>query len=937
MQHARLRARRVHPIKGTAVVDDLLQEFLTETVERMDELDVEIVKLEQAPDDPELISNIFRLVHTVKGTCGFLGLPRLEAVAHAGENVLGRIRDNEIEVTPDIVSLILAALDRIKEILFALEETESEPEGDDEELITTLNAVADTGVMQALEAKSKPAKAKRRAPKAESARSSAPEEKEPEIAEDSDELQAVFDAAEYKGPGEVVNPRDQAQAVEPNATAGLPATGSKAGLPDIGELDGGATGAPRESSVAAQSIRVNVDLLENLMTMVSELVLTRNQLLQILRAQQESEFAAPLQRLSHVTTELQEGVMKTRMQPIGNAWSKLPRIIRDLAVDLKKKVDLQMVGADTELDRQILELIKDPLTHMVRNSADHGIEMPAERKAMGKPETGTISLNAYHEGGHIVIEVSDDGAGLNIENIKEKIIRNGLATESEIEAMNDQQIQQFVFRAGFSTATQVTAVSGRGVGMDVVRSNIEKIGGTIELVSQEGKGTTFLIKIPLTLAIVSALIIECASERFAIPQISVVELVRAGRHSEHTIERIQGTPVLRLRNSLLPLVSLREILDVAEDGEEALSEERETFVIVTQVGNYTFGTIVDRVFDTEEIVVKPVAPVLRNISYFSGNTILGDGSVIMILDPNGLAGMAGEISVGEHLSVEKEKEEIAREGDRETLLVFKAGDSTPKVVPLALIARLEEIEGEKVEFSNGRMVIHYRGSLMPIVTISDAIEYNREERKPALVFTEGRRSMALMVDEIVDIVEDRLEIELGSERPGCLGSAYIAGATTEVIDTSYYLNRAYGDWFRAETAIAYGQENSRINVLLVDDSAFFRNLMTPVLTIAGFKVTTAASGEEAMALCDRGMKFDIIVSDIEMPGMDGFQFARAVRASDNWRGIPLVALSVHQAMPDLERGREAGFNDYVAKFDRNALLATLATTLTEYHETNLKH
>jgi len=914
-------------------VDDLLQEFLTETVERMDELDVEIVRLEQTPDDPELISNIFRLVHTVKGTCGFLGLPRLEAVAHAGENVLGRIRDNEIEVTPGVVSLILAALDRIKEILFALEETESEPEGNDDELIATLNAVADGG--SAPEAAEAPAAPQKSAPQAEAAPKSGPAEEE-EAAEDSDELQAIFDAAEYKGPGEVVNPRDQVgEAAAP--TAGLPTTGRMSGPPETAELDGGAMGAPRESSVAAQSIRVNVDLLENLMTMVSELVLTRNQLLQILRAQQESDFAAPLQRLSHVTTELQEGVMKTRMQPIGNAWSKLPRIIRDLAVELRKKVDLQMVGADTELDRQVLELIKDPLTHMVRNSADHGIEMPAERKAKGKPETGTISLNAYHEGGHIVIEVADDGAGLNIEKIKDKILRNGLATESEIEGMNDQQIQQFVFRAGFSTASQVTAVSGRGVGMDVVRSNIEKIGGTIELVSQEGKGTTFLIKIPLTLAIVSALIIECADERFAIPQISVVELVRAGRHSEHTIERIQGTPVLRLRNSLLPLVSLREILDVAEDAGDDLSEERETFVIVTQVGNYTFGTIVDRVFDTEEIVVKPVAPVLRNISYFSGNTILGDGSVIMILDPNGLAGQAGEISVGEQLSIEQEKEEISRDEMRETLLVFKAGDSTPKIVPLALVARLEEIEGDQVEFSNGRMVMHYRGSLMPIVTISDAVEYNREERKPALVFTEGKRSMALMVDEIVDIVEDRLEIELGSERPGCLGSAYIAGATTEVIDTSYYLNRAYGDWFRAETAIAYGQENGGISVLLVDDSAFFRNLMTPVLTVAGFNVTTAASGEEALALCERGRRFDIIVSDIEMPGMDGFQFARAVRASDNWQRVPLVALSVHQAMPDLERGREAGFNDYVAKFDRNALLSTLATTLTEYHGSSLEH
>ncbi|MCC7046095.1 MAG: chemotaxis protein CheW, partial [Alphaproteobacteria bacterium] len=321
---------------------------------------------------------------------------------------------------------------------------------------------------------------------------------------------------------------------------------------------GGAVEA-KESSVAGQSIRVHVDLLENLMTMVSELVLTRNQLLQILRSQQESEFAAPLQRLSQVTSELQEGVMKTRMQPIGNAWAKLPRIVRDLSHELNKKIELVMLGAETELDRQVLELIRDPLTHMVRNSGDHGIEMPSDRAAAGKPETGTITLNAYHEGGHIIIEIADDGRGLNTAKIKAKAVASGLATEAELEEMSEQQIHMFIFRAGFSTAAQVTAVSGRGVGMDVVRTNIEKIGGTVELRSREGKGTTAVIKIPLTLAIVSALIVECAGERFAIPQMSVLELVRASSTSEHAIENINGAPVMRLRDRLLPLVSLRDL------------------------------------------------------------------------------------------------------------------------------------------------------------------------------------------------------------------------------------------------------------------------------------------------------------------------------------------------------------------------------------------
>ena len=378
------------------------------------------------------------------------------------------------------------------------------------------------------------------------------------------------------------------------------------------------------------------------MTLVSELVLTRNQLLQLARTQENNSFAVPLQRLSHITSDLQEGVMKTRMQPIGNAWNKLPRLVRDLSREMDKKIELIMLGADTELDRQVLELIKDPLTHMVRNSGDHGLESPAERRAAGKPETGHITLNAYHEGGHIIIEIADDGRGLPLDRIRAKVLKNGLATEAELAGMSETQLQRFIFRAGFSTAAVVTAVSGRGVGMDVVKTNIEKIGGTIDLKSVPGAGTTFTIKIPLTLAIVSALIVEAGGERFAIPQISVVELVRAQKEagrghneagSEIVIERINDTPVLRLRDRLLPLVNLNDLLALGE----SKNDDTGAYIVVAQVGASSLGIIVDRVFDTEEIVVKPVAPILRHVTMFSGNTILGDGSVIMILDPNGIA------------------------------------------------------------------------------------------------------------------------------------------------------------------------------------------------------------------------------------------------------------------------------------------------------------
>jgi two-component system chemotaxis sensor kinase CheA len=922
-------------------MDDLLSEFLTETNENLSVLDVELVRLEQNPNNPELLSNIFRLVHTIKGTCGFLGLPRLEKVAHASENVLGKFRDGELTINPEAVSLILQALDTIKSLLAVLEATEAEPPGDDLPLIERLNLCAE---------------GKLGGP---SPAAAAPPPTAPAVAASDDrpatldELEALWNsipgpndppaaapavpastAVATRAPEPAEEPAPSQDLVVPDAepaAAKVPApvapmAGGSAGG-NAGGADAGAEAATKESVVAAQTIRVNVDLLENLMTMVSELVLTRNQLLQILRSQKESEFAAPLQRLNHVTSELQEGVMKTRMQPIGNAWAKLPRLVRDLAHELNKKIDLQMLGADTELDRQVLELIKDPLTHMVRNSADHGLEVPAERLKSGKSETGRITLNAYHEGGHIIIEIQDDGKGLAIDRIKQKAIQNGMASEIELASMTDQQIIQFIMKPGFSTAAKVTNVSGRGVGMDVVKTNIEKIGGTIEIKSAQGKGSTFVIKIPLTLAIVSALIVECAGERFAIPQISVVELVRAAADSEHTIERLKGTPVLRLRNRLLPLVSLQQLLRL-DDSEDAKKPADETFIVVTQVGTYTFGIMVDRVFDTEEIVVKPVAPILRHIEMFSGNTILGDGSVIMILDPNGIASATGEMAMGEAAGKETTAVQTQRQEDKMALLLFRAGEGAPKAVPLSLVARLEDVDLATVEMSNGLPVVQYRGKLMPLVPIDPHFALAHEGRQPVLVFADGDRSMGLIVDEIVDIVEEKLNVQLAAERPGLMGSAIIAGKATEVIDAGFFLTQAYKDWFGSSAQEGFEEEKLQ-RVLLVDDSPFFRNLLTPLLSVAGYDVTAVENAGDALALCEAGEDFDVIVSDIEMPGMSGFDFAEAVRHGSRWQGVPMVALSSHASARDLDRGRIAGFNDYVAKFDRDALLFALQQTLTD--------
>jgi len=897
-------------------MDDLLREFLTETNESLDVVDNQLVKFEQDPNNAKILDNIFRLVHTIKGTCGFLGLPRLEALAHAAETLMGKFRDG-MPVTGQAVTLILTTIDRLKDILGQLEANQAEPEGTDEDLIDLLHHMAEHGAE--ISADEAPIAA------------AAPEEK-PAAAASADTTSGslvVQTLERALRPGEV-SLDDLEKAFRETETEAAPAPKPVVATPAPAAAPAAAIAkpAPRKTAVeiegvnesdkvANQSIRVNVDTLEHLMTMVSELVLTRNQLLEIGRRHEDSDFKVPLQRLSNVTAELQEGVMKTRMQPIGNAWQKLPRIVRDLAGELGKQIDLEMHGADTELDRQVLDLIKDPLTHMVRNSADHGLERPDERAKAGKPEQGTIRLSAYHEGGHIIICIADNGRGLNTERIKAKAVSNGLATESEIEKMTEAQIHKFIFAPGFSTAAAVTSVSGRGVGMDVVRTNIDQIGGTIDIKSVAGEGSSVTIKIPLTLAIVSALIVEAAGDRFAIPQLSVVELVRARANSEYRIERIKDTPVLRLRNKLLPLMHLKKLLRI-DDGSSADPENG--FIVVTQVGSQTFGIVVDGVFHTEEIVVKPMSTKLRHIGMFSGNTILGDGAVIMIVDPNGIAQALGT-SVGSQHEINEENAAMrASSADQLTsMLVFRAGSMQPKAVPLALITRLEEIAANKIEQSNGRHMVQYRDQLMPLVQM-DGVSVRSEGSQPILVFADDGRSMGLVVDEIIDIVEERLNIEVAGGSDGILGSAVVKGQATEVIDVGHFLPMAFADWFSRKEMRPSATAQS---VLLVDDSAFFRNMLAPVLKAAGYRVSVAANANEGLGALRSGQRFDAVLTDIEMPDMNGFEFAETIRADQRLGGMPIIALSSLISPAAVERGRQAGFHDYVAKFDRPGLIAAL--------------
>ena len=905
-------------------MDDLLREFLTETSESLDTVDNQLVRFEQDPGDAKILDNIFRLVHTIKGTCGFLGLPRLEALAHAGETLMGKFRDG-MPVKAEAVTLILSSIDRIKEILAGLEATETEPEGTDEDLIEQLHAMAEGGSHATDEAA-----AEAPAPVPVVAAPPVQPAVIQEIAKGTlvdqvlerplrpgevslDDLERAFRETETEtapAPVAAAKPAAAEPAAAPAAKEVKARPAKKVAAPEAADVE-------VADKIANQSIRVNVDTLEHLMTMVSELVLTRNQLLEISRRNEDTEFKVPLQRLSNVTAELQEGVMKTRMQPIGNAWQKLPRIVRDLSGELGKQIELEMHGADTELDRQVLDLIKDPLTHMVRNSADHGLETPAERLASGKGEQGTIRLSAYHEGGHIIICIADNGRGLNTERIKAKALQNGLVTEAELEKMTEAQVHKFIFAPGFSTAASVTSVSGRGVGMDVVRTNIDQIGGTIDIKSVAGEGSSVTIKIPLTLAIVSALIVEAGGDRFAIPQLSVVELVRARANSEHRIERIKDTAVLRLRNKLLPLMHLKKLLKI-DDGSS--SDPENGFIVVTQVGSQTFGIVVDGVFHTEEIVVKPMSTKLRHIDMFSGNTILGDGAVIMIIDPNGIAKALGAAGSASHEIADENLASHASSGEQLTsLLVFRAGSSQPKAVPLGLVTRLEEIATDKIELSNGRYMVQYREQLMPLVQMN-GVSVQTSGSQPILVFADDGRSMGLVVDEIIDIVEERLHIEVAGSQDGILGSAVIKGQATEVIDVGHFLPMAFADWFaRKEMRPSMTAQS----VLLVDDSAFFRNMLAPVLKAAGYRVRVAPNAQEGLSALRSGQSFDVVLTDIEMPDMNGFEFAEVIRADQHLNQMPIIALSSMVSPAAIERGRQAGFHDYVAKFDRPGLIAAL--------------
>lgn len=752
--------------------NEILREFLLETHENLALLDSDLVTLEKNPSEKKTLAQVFRTLHSVKGTAGFMGLVKLQAVAHSAESLLSRLRAGELHFNPPIATALLRVVDAIREMLANIESTGEEGSGDYTAISAEVDRLRETGG------------------------SDAP-------------LQPPAEKPAVEPPAAtpvVISPPVAApSAIEPPPPPPFPAASVT-----LSEAVPAEPIEARAPSVADANIRVDVGLLDKLMTLVGELVLARNQILQYSASHEDSGFLGAVQQLNLLTTELQASVMKTRMQPIGNVLNKFPRVVRDLALACGKKVRFEMEGQDTELDKTLIEAIRDPLTHMVRNSIDHGIESSAVRKSRGKSEEGRLRMVAFHEGGKVIIEITDDGSGIDVERVRDKAIAAKLVSPEIAARMSRQEITRLIFSPGFSTAERVTQFSGRGVGMDVVRTNIEKIGGTVDIESTQGQGTTIRTKIPLTLAIIPALIIIVSSgERYAIPQVSLLELVRLDpEQAQRGIEWIHGAPVYRLRGALLPLVFLDEQLQL----ESIRTADHDLNIVVVQADDRPFGLVVDAIRDTEEIVVKPLQKQLKGISVFAGAAIMGDGRIALVLDVLGLAQRASVISGAKSSSLgEHEQTSAPTAAESHPLLLFAPSAGGQMAIPLSLVARLEEFPIASLETLGAQQVVQYRGEILPLVDVSEELEQLRrggartlntqmaenrdaaDETVSVVVYSEGSHQVGLIVGRILDIVHDNIAARSQANRPGVLFTAIIQERVTEFVDVSALMRKTHSD------------------------------------------------------------------------------------------------------------------------------------------------
>ncbi len=839
---------------------DVVREFLVESHENLSRLDQDLIELELRPKDAGLWASIFRTIHTIKGTCGFFSFSTLEKITHQAETLLSQLRDGKRELNPALVSLILETVDATRKVLASIEASGKEGPDLYEDLTERLRL----------------------------------------------EAQCLEGPESQSGPHEL-----------PEAALGLHRAGSSPDHPNSAKVE---DDIAKSSAILDANIRVGVVHLDKLMDLVGELVLTRNQILQFNAEREDPALNATSQRLNLITTELQEGVMKTRMQPIGMVWNKLPRVVRDMAVALGKQIRLEMEGADTELDRTIIEAIKDPLVHLVRNSCDHGIEPPDARISAGKSAQGKLTLRAYHEGGQVNIEIGDDGTGIDVVQVKQKAIEKGLLRPEQAEKLSDREALNLIFQPGFSTAQTVTKVSGRGVGMDVVKSNIEKIGGVVDISNRPGEGSTVKLKIPLTLAIIPGLIITSGGERFVIPQVSLLELIRLeGDSSEKHIEQVHGTPVYRRRGSLLPIAYLNRVLGLEpEERADAVS------IVVLQAEDRQFGLVVDGINDTQEIVVKPLGKQLKGLTEYAGATIMGDGRVALILDVLGIGLRSGVLAESREQARVTAQTNVHAGVEQQRLLLFRAGSFERLAVPLSLVARLEEFPRSSIEFAGGCQVVQYRNRILPLVPLRAVLKSGAPDRDETadpvqvIVFNDGDRSVGVVVDQILDVVEEAVMVRQKSTRKGLLGSAVIAKRVTDLLDLNEVIHVASASWLQG----AGGSGGGKL-VLVAEGSAFSRGLLRSGLDMAGYRVREAADLDEAI----RGMEqqpADVVVAAVDLPPRGSSALLAAMRAKPEWERIPFLGLTDAAGQLQASDARTAGFEDCQAKFDGNAILASVA-------------
>jgi two-component system chemotaxis sensor kinase CheA len=758
-------------------MDEIINDFLVESHEGLDRLDQDLVNLEEHGGD-EVLASIFRTMHTLKGTCGFLGFTRLESVAHAAENLLSLLRDKTVPVRGDVTTALLRTVDAVRAMLARIEANGDEGTDDYRELVHELELLQTS-------AEPEPT-AERVADRPEAAAAPTPPAPAPapKVKRPGGRKTAALAPTEPELPPTAVPAQATPQpAPVPAVTSAEPAPSDDRIAPAAPPV----TEARGSSAVADSSIRVDVDLLDTLMNLVGELVLARNQILQ-LTAGQDTALLAPAQRLNLITTELQEGVMKTRMQPIGNVWSKFPRIVRDLAVSCGKHVRLEMDGADTELDKTIIEAIKDPLTHLVRNAIDHGIESPERRAELGKPTEGRLLLRAYHEGGRVNIEIIDDGRGIDTDAVRTKAVERGVLSAEQAARMGQRELLNLIFMPGFSTAATVSNLSGRGVGMDVVKTNIERIGGSVDVLTELGRGSTVKVSIPLTLAIIPALVVTSGEQRYAIPQISLLELVRLDRSQPGSrIELIQGAPVYRLRGRLLPIVFLADELHSAAHP-DADTDDGVVNIVVLQADDRQFGLVVDQINDTQEIVVKPLGRLLKDVTTFAGATNMGDGRVALILDVLGLAHRSHVVSTARERALTEQHDLVGlSETEVQTLLLLAVGDDRRVAIPLSAVARLDEFPASSVELVGNDSVVQYRGEILRLIDLASVLGYGRgggSDTLHVVVYTHPRGRVGFIVDGVVDIVEASISDTMNSH--------VIDGRVTELVDVAHLASSALG-------------------------------------------------------------------------------------------------------------------------------------------------